>query len=179
MSLRFAYLAVLRAFGWLALPARSDRAKDAEILILRHQVALLQRQVTTSRLPWADQAILSVLARLLHRSHLGQLRLIVSPRTLLRWHAGEVNGRFGADPVQDGRAQQNVADLRRPGAEHLLHQITGQALSSAASSLRLFTCGRVARWRPRHSPSAAMTGSSATTWSRSSCPGSPSGSGCS
>jgi hypothetical protein len=41
----FAYLVVLRVFGWLALLARSDRAKDAEILILRHQVVVLQRQV--------------------------------------------------------------------------------------------------------------------------------------
>jgi hypothetical protein len=45
VSLRFAYFAVLKVFGWLALLARSDRAKDAEILILRHQVAVLQRQV--------------------------------------------------------------------------------------------------------------------------------------
>jgi len=45
VSLRLVYLAVLRVFGWLALIARSDRAKDAEILILRHQVAVLQRQV--------------------------------------------------------------------------------------------------------------------------------------
>jgi hypothetical protein len=43
--MRFAYLAVLRVFGWLALLARSDRAKDAEILMLRHQVDVLQRQV--------------------------------------------------------------------------------------------------------------------------------------
>jgi putative transposase len=45
VSLRFAYFAVLRVFGWLALLARSGRTKDAEILILRHQVAVLQRQV--------------------------------------------------------------------------------------------------------------------------------------
>jgi putative transposase len=83
MSLRFAYLAVLRVFGWLALLARSDRAKDAEILILRHQVTVLQRQVKTPRLSWADRAILSALAR----GDLRQLHLIVSPRTLLRWHA--------------------------------------------------------------------------------------------
>jgi putative transposase len=43
VTLRFAYLAVLRVFSWLALLARSDRAKDVEILILRHQVAVLQR----------------------------------------------------------------------------------------------------------------------------------------
>src|ERR1700722_16808077 len=87
MTLRFEYLVVLRVFGWLALLARSDRAKDAEILILRHQVAVLQRQVKVPRLSWADRAVLSALARLLPGSQLRQLRLIVSPRTLLRWHA--------------------------------------------------------------------------------------------
>ena len=45
MSIRFAYLTVIRIFGWLALLAQSDRAKDAEILMLRHQVAVLRRQV--------------------------------------------------------------------------------------------------------------------------------------
>lgn len=44
MPQRFAYLAVLRVFGWLASLARSDRAKDAEALILRHRIAVLQRQ---------------------------------------------------------------------------------------------------------------------------------------
>ena len=87
VSRRFAYLVVLRVFGWLALLARSDRAKDAEILILRHQVAVLQRQVKAPRLSWADRAVMAALARLLPRGQLGQLRLIVSPRTLLRWHA--------------------------------------------------------------------------------------------
>jgi transposase len=87
VSLRFAYLAVLQAFGWLALLARSDRAKDAEILILRHQVAVLQRHVKAPRLSWADRAVLAALARLLPSSQLRQLRLIISPRTLLRWHA--------------------------------------------------------------------------------------------
>jgi hypothetical protein len=62
VPLRFAYLAALRVFDWLALFARSDRAKDAEILILRHQVAVLERQVKTPSLSWADRAILAALA---------------------------------------------------------------------------------------------------------------------
>jgi putative transposase len=49
VTLRFAYLAVLRVFSWLALLARSDRTKDAEILILRHQLAVLQRRRQTCR----------------------------------------------------------------------------------------------------------------------------------
>jgi len=94
---------VLRTFGWLALLARSDRAKDAEILILRHQVAVLQRQVKTPRLSWADRAILAALARLLPSGHIRQLRLIVSPRTVLRWHAGLVRRRWAYPRRAPGR----------------------------------------------------------------------------
>ena len=107
MSLRFAYLAGLRVFGWLALLARSDRAKDAEILILRHQVAVLQRQAGTPKLSWADRAILSALARLLPSGHLRQLHLIISPRTLLRWHAALVRRRWAYPRrTPGGRAQR-------------------------------------------------------------------------
>jgi putative transposase len=94
VPLRLAYLAVLRIFGWLSLLAGSDRAKDAEILLLRHQVAVLQRRVKTPQLSWADRAILAALARLLSASQLRQLRLIISPRTLLRWHASLVRKRW-------------------------------------------------------------------------------------
>jgi hypothetical protein len=61
MTPRFAYLSMLRVFGWLAFLARSDRAKDAEILILRHQVAVLQREVKAPRLSWVDRAVLAAL----------------------------------------------------------------------------------------------------------------------
>jgi putative transposase len=109
MSLRFAYLAVLRVFGWLALLVRSDRAKDAEILILRHQVAVLQRQVKSPRLSWADRAVLAALARLLSRSQLCRLRLIVSPRTLLRWHADLVRRRWAFPRCSPGRPRTRPA----------------------------------------------------------------------
>jgi len=87
MPLRFTYLAVLRVLGWLALLARSDRGKDAEILILRHQVAVLQRQVKTPRLSWADRAVLAALARPLPGGQLPPTaadRLTADPAALAR-----------------------------------------------------------------------------------------------
>jgi putative transposase len=109
--MRLAYLAVLRVFGWLALLARSDRAKDAEILILRHQVAVLQRQVKAPRLSRADRAVLAALARLLPRGQLRQLRLIISPRTLLRWHADLVR-RHWAYPRRPPGRPRTAASVR-------------------------------------------------------------------
>ena len=96
-------------FGWLALLARSDRAKDAEILLLRHQVAVLQRQVKTPRLSSADRAVLAALARLLPASYLRQLRLIISPRTLLRWHARLVQRRWTYPRRAPGRPRTAAA----------------------------------------------------------------------
>jgi hypothetical protein len=96
-------MAVLRVFGWLALLARSDGAKDAEILLLRHQLSVLQRKAGAPRLSSADRAILAALARLLPRRRLSQLRLIVSPRTLLRWHADLVRRRWAYPRCTSGR----------------------------------------------------------------------------
>ena len=85
MAFRLAYLMLARVLSWLALLARSDAAKDVEILVLRHEVAVLRRNNPRPRMSWLDRAVLSALSKLLPPP-LRQLRL-VSPRTLLRWHA--------------------------------------------------------------------------------------------
>jgi hypothetical protein len=70
-----------KVLGWLALLARRSAAKDAELLMLRHEVAVLRRQVVRPRVDWADRAVLAGLARLLPRPH--WRGLFIQPATLL------------------------------------------------------------------------------------------------
>ena len=84
MSFRLLYLITVRVFAWLVLLGRSQASKDAEIMVLRHEVAVLRRQVSRPRPDWADRAILAALARLLPPA-LRRSRL-VTPGTLLAWH---------------------------------------------------------------------------------------------
>ena len=92
---------LVRVLGWLALLARSDAAKDVEILMLRHEIAVLRRTHDRPTLTWLDRAVLSALSRLLP-APLRRMR-VVSPRTLLRWHAQLVARRWTYAHRQPGR----------------------------------------------------------------------------
>jgi putative transposase len=129
-----------------------DRAKDAEILMLRHQVAVLRRQVGTPRLSWADRAVLSALARMMPSGHLRQLRLIISPRTLLRWHAGLVRRHWAYPRRALGRPRMALAmralvlEMARDNPGWGYRRIQGE-LAGLGYMVAPSTCGRSSKTR--------------------------------
>ncbi|MFF3879121.1 integrase core domain-containing protein [Streptomyces sp. NPDC001978] len=86
MLLRLPYLTLTSVFTLIRLLPMSDIDKNVEILTLRHQLAVLQRQVDKPRLTPPERALLAALLHRLPRARLRQLHLIVSPDTILRWH---------------------------------------------------------------------------------------------
>jgi len=97
MRLRFVFLLITRTASWLRLARREEAWQSAEILILRHQLAVLQRrQPGRPKLNWADRALIATLLGVIPKARRQGLRLLVTPATILRWHRDIVRRRAAA-----------------------------------------------------------------------------------
>ncbi|MGH4027204.1 MAG: integrase core domain-containing protein [Pseudonocardiaceae bacterium] len=105
MSLRLVYLSFLQLLNLLVLFGRSSASKDVELLVLRHEVAVLRRANPRPRLDWADRAVFAALVQRLPQMLRGHR--LVTPGTILRWHRRLVTrkwtypNRVGRPPVED------------------------------------------------------------------------------
>ena len=100
MAFRLFYLSFCQLIGWLGL-TRSQASNNAEILVLRHEVTVLRRQIARPPLSWPGRAILAALTRLLPSKR--QRHRFVTPETLLRWHRDLVRRRWTKPGRPPGR----------------------------------------------------------------------------
>ena len=101
MCLRFVFLLITRVVAWLRLSRREEAWRITEILILRHQLAVLQRrQPCRPKLNWADRALLAILLGVIPKAWRHGLRLLVTPDTILRWHRDIIRRRWAARSIR-------------------------------------------------------------------------------
>jgi putative transposase len=129
---KLAYLTLCRSIQALMLLARGDSAKDLEILVLRHQLAVLRRQVPRPELELPDRALLAAVSRVLPRARWSCF--LVKPETLLRWHRRLVAGSWTYPHRQTGRPsldqemQQLIVRLARENPTWGYQRIKGELL---------------------------------------------------
>ena len=145
MAVRLSYLIFRQLMAWLALLVRSSRAKNAEILVLRHEVAVLWRQVSRSRLSWADRAVFAMLVPVAVPA--GRFHRIVTSGTVLRWHRDLVRRRR-TQPRRRTGGHATTSELRRLvlrlAAENSSWGTGGSRPNSPGSVIRLHParCGQ-------------------------------------
>jgi putative transposase len=118
VGLRLVFILAQRALSWARLSRQEESWKSAEILLLRHQLTVLQRQANTRpRLTWADRALIALLLEVIPKPRRATLRLLVTPETVLR------------DIV--GRRWANKSRHRRPGRPPTHRNVVGLVLRLA------------------------------------------------
>jgi putative transposase len=160
---KLAYLTLWRSLQLLVLLARSDATKDLEILVLRHQLTVLRRQIPRPRLEPTDRALLAALSRALPRARWSCF--FVKPETLLRWHRRLVAGAWTYSQHQTGRpaldadVQQLIVRLAKENPRWGYQRIQGELLHLGVSVSA--TAIRTTLRRHRLDPAPRRT---ATTW---------------
>jgi putative transposase len=147
VSLRLIYLIFIPLFSWLLLLARSSAAKDVELLVLRHELAVLRRTTRKPRLDWAHRTILSALIRLLPKALRGHR--LVTPSIILCWHRRLVATKWtyphrsGRPPLNDTTAAL-IEKIAKENATWGYQRIQGELLKrghhiSASTIRRILT----------------------------------------
>ena len=147
MCLRFVFLLITRVAAGLRLSRSEEMWKTAEILILRHQLAVLQRrQPRRPKLNWADRALLATLLGVIPKARRRGLRLLITPDTIVRWHRDIVRRRWAARSKRGrtGRAtRRNIRALVRRlarenpgwGYRRIHGELAGLGIEVAASTV--------------------------------------------
>jgi putative transposase len=143
VTIRMLYLIFVRLTGWMALLARSAASKDAELLMLRQEVAVLWQQNPKPTLDWADRALLAALARMLPRPL--RMSRLVTPDTLLRWHRRLIRWRWtyppksGRPPI-DSKLAVLIEQMAREnpgwGYQRIQGELLGMGIRVSASTMR-------------------------------------------